>query len=99
MAGFFISEYKSTAFRFAVNLMIAMRYLKFMTGCRLEASLLLVRDNMANVLNTTSPLSTIKEKHQACNYHKLSVYIAAEFIIFTNINSKNNLADISSKPS
>ena len=49
------------ASRIAVELMIAIRHYITMVGCELESSSLMVGDNMAVVLNTTIPSSTIKK--------------------------------------
>ena len=76
----------------AVELMIAIRYFITMVGCKLEPSLLMVGDNMAVVLNTTIPSSTIKKKHQSCNYHKVRESIAAGFINYAHISSEENMA-------
>ena len=53
---------------------------------------------MAVVLNTTIPSSSLKKKHQACNYHKVRESIAAGFIDFAPFNSDQNMADILTKP-
>jgi hypothetical protein len=50
------------------------------------------------VLNTTIPSSSIKKKHQSCNYHKVRESIAAKFIRFQHIKSEDNLADLLTKP-
>ena len=78
--------------------MIAIRYFITMVGCKLEPSSLMVGDNMAVVLNTTIPSSTIKKKHQSCNYHKVRESIAAGFINYAHISSENNEADTLTKP-
>ncbi|HEY8522471.1 MAG TPA: hypothetical protein VIL14_01800 [Nitrososphaeraceae archaeon] len=69
-----------------------------MLGCNIEPSSLMVGDNMAVVLNTTIPSSSLKKKHQACNYHKVRESIAGGFIRFAHIKSEDNLADILTKP-
>jgi len=86
------------AARIAVDLLIEMRYKLRMLGLPLEDSSTLVGDNMAVVTNTTLPSSSLKKKHQACNYHCVREAIAAGFIIFGFIKSCNNLADILTKP-
>ena len=86
------------ASRIAVEKIIAMRYFLHMLGCNLEPSSLLLGDNMAVVLNTTIPSSTIKKKHQACNYHKVRESIAGGFIKFAHIRSEENMADLLTKP-
>ena len=86
------------ATRIAVEKLIALRYSLAMLGCRVEDTSLMVGDNMAVVLNTTIPSSSIKKKHQSCNYHKVRESIAAKFIRFQHIKSEDNLADLLTKP-
>ena len=76
----------------------ALRYQLAMPGCRVEDTSLLVGDNMAVILNTTVPSSSIKKKHQSCNYHKVRESIAAKFVRFQHIKSEDNLADLLTKP-
>ena len=75
-----------------------MRYKLRMLGVVLEESSSLVGDNMAVVINTTLPSSSLKKKHQACNYHRVREAIAAGFITFGYIPTKLNLADVLTKP-
>ena len=86
------------ALRIAVEKVIALRYFISMLGCNLEPSSLLLGDNMADVLNTTIPSSTLKKKHQACNYHKVRESNAGGFIKYGHIKSDYNMADILTKP-
>ena len=86
------------AARIAVDLIIEMRYKLRMLGVVLEESSVLVGDNMAVVINTTLPSSSLKKKHQACNYHRVREAIAARFIKFGYIHTSLNLADICTKP-
>jgi len=82
----------------AVDLLIEMHYKLRMLGVLLEDRSVLVGDNMAVVINTTLPSSSLKKKHQACNYHRVHEAIAAGFIIFGYIETKINLADVCTKP-
>ena len=68
------------ASRIAIEQIISLRYFMYMLGVNLEPWSLLVGDNMAVVLNTTIPSSSLKKKHQACNYHKVRESIAAGFV-------------------
>lgn len=86
------------ASRIAIEHIIAMRYCLRMLGVQLEDSSMMVGDNMAVILNTTITSSAIKKKHQACNYHRLRESIAAGLLIFAQIKSKENMADILTKP-
>ena len=86
------------ASRIAVEQIISLRYFLSMLGVNLEPCSLLVGDNMAVVLNTTIPSSSLKKKHQACNYHKVRESIAAGFIRYGHIRSEDNVADLLTKP-
>jgi hypothetical protein len=86
------------ASRIAVEMIISMRHFLFMLGINVEPSSFLVGDNMAVVLNTTIPSSALKKEHQACNYHKIRESIAAGFIRYGHIRSKDNVADLLTKP-
>ena len=86
------------ASRIAVEGIMSLRYFLAMIGVGSEQSLLLVENNMAAVLNTTLPSSTLKKKHQACNYHKVRESIAGGYITYKHIRSEDNLADLLTKP-
>jgi len=86
------------ASRIAIEMIISLRYSLCMLGVNLEPSSYMVGDNMAVVLNTTIPSSSLKKKHLACNYHKIRESIAAGFIIYGHIKSEENVADILTKP-
>ncbi len=86
------------AARIAVDMIIEMRYKLRMLGVTMEDSSYLCGDNMAVVLNTTLPSSSLKKKHQACNYHRIREAIAGQFVKFGHIDTKDNMADICTKP-
>jgi hypothetical protein len=86
------------AARIAVDLLIEMRYKLRMLGVKLEESSMMVGDNMAVIINTTLPSSSLKKKHHACNYHRVREAIAARYIRFGHIDTKINVADICTKP-
>ena len=86
------------ASRIAVEQIISLRYFLYMLGVNLEPSSFLVGDNMAVVLNTTIPSSSLKKKHRACNYHKIRESIAVELIRYGHIRSEENVADLLTKP-
>ena len=86
------------AARIAIDLIIEWRYKLRMLGVVIEESSYLVGDNMAVVINTTLPSSSLKKKHQACNYHRVREAIAAGFVKFGHIDSSENVADICTKP-
>ena len=86
------------ASRIAVDMIVEMRYKLRMLGVPIEGPSLLLGDNMSVVLNTTIPSSPLKKKHLACAYHKVREVIAAGIVIFAHIDSKENVADIFTKP-
>lgn len=86
------------AARIAVDMVMEMRYKLRMLGVVLEDTSWMVGDNMAVVLNTTLPSSTLKKKHQACNYHRVREAIAAGIVDFGKIDTHDNMSDICTKP-
>ena len=86
------------AARIAVDLLVEWRYKARVLGLDLEDSSWMLGDNMSVVLNTTLPSSSLKKKHQACNYHRIREAIAGGYVTFGHIDSKENVADICTKP-
>ena len=86
------------AARIAIDMIVEMRYKLRMLGVKLEDTSYLVGDNMAVILNTTLPSSSLKKKHQACNFHRIREAIAGRFVDFGHIDTKENMADIFTKP-
>jgi hypothetical protein len=77
---------------------IEVRYKLRMLGIPIKGSSLLLGDNMSVVLNTTIPASPLKKKHLACAYHRIREAIAAGIVEYGHVDSKENLADIFTKP-
>ena len=69
-----------------------------MLGVPIRGASLLLGDNMSVVLNTTIPSSPIKKKHLSCAYHRICEAIAAGIIDYAHVSSKENVADIFTKP-
>jgi hypothetical protein len=86
------------ATRIAIDMIIEVRYKLRMLGVPLRGASLLLGDNMSVVLNTTIPSSPIKKKHLSCAYHRIREAIAAGIIDYAHITSKENVADIFTKP-
>ena len=86
------------AARIATDLLVEWRYKARVLGLNLEHSSWMLGDNMSVVLNTTSSSSSLKKKHQACNCHRVREAIAGGFVTFGHIDSKENIADICTKP-
>jgi len=86
------------ATRIAIDMIIEVRYKLRMLGVPIEKSGLLLGDNMSVVLNTTIPASPLKKKHLSCAYHRIREAIAAGIVEYAHIESKENIADIFTKP-
>ncbi len=86
------------ATRVTIDMIIEVRYKLRMLGVPIRGSALLLGDNMSVVLNTTIPASPLKKKHLSCAYHRIREAIAAGIIDYAHIESKENMADIFTKP-
>jgi len=86
------------ATRIAIDMIIEVRYKLRMLGVPIRGASLLLGDNMSVVLNTTIPSSPIKKKHLSCAYHRIREAIAAGIIDYAHVSSKENVADIFTKP-
>ncbi len=86
------------AARIGVDLIIAMRYKLRVLGVNLEERSTMLGDNMAVILNTTLPSSSLKKKHLACNYHRVREAIAGKIVTFGKIDTKDNISDVCTKP-
>lgn len=86
------------ASRVAIELIMEMRYKLRMLGIVLEKQTMLLGDNMSVVLNTMIPSSSLKKKHLACSYHRVREAIAGDFVLYGDIGSEKNLADVCTKP-
>ena len=86
------------AARIAVDLIIEMRFALRMLGVPVPEPALLLGDNKSVVLNTTVPSSVLKKKHNAIAYHRIREAIAGKVLRFAHINTKENIADILTKP-
>jgi len=86
------------ATRIAIDMNIEMRYKLRMLGVPVEEPGLLLGDNMSVVLNTTIPSSPLKKKHLACAYHRIREAIAGGIVEYAHVTSKENMADIFTKP-
>ena len=86
------------AARLATELLMEWRHKLRMLGVKLEDKSWMLGDNMSVILNTTLPSSSLKKKHLSCNYHRVREAIAGGFIVFGHIISKENLADVCTKP-
>jgi hypothetical protein len=69
-----------------------------MMGIRMEEPAVLLIDNNSVIINSTLPCSTLKKKHNAIAYHKVREAVAAGFVRIAHVCSKQNRADILTKP-
>ena len=86
------------AAKIAVELVMGFRYQLRMLGVNIKGPATMLGDNMSVVLNTTVPSSSLKKKCNAIAYHRVREAIAANIINFAHVNSKDNFADVCTKP-
>ena len=84
--------------RIAVEFAIEMRYKLRMLGVRVEGLCILYGNNNSMILNTTTPSSMIKKKHNSIAYHRVREGVAAGIVDIVHVESVSNLADILTKP-
>ena len=85
------------AARIATDMIVEMRYYLRMLGVQVHGKSFLFGDNKSVVLNTTTPSSMLKKKHNAIAYHRVREAAAAGIVQFVHIESENNPADICTK--
>jgi hypothetical protein len=86
------------AARIAIEMIIEYRYKLRMMGFKVTQPSVLLVDNLAVVTNSTLPSSSLKKKHNAIAYHKIREAVAAQIVRVAYVPSKDNLADILTKP-
>ena len=86
------------ASRIGGDMIAEVRYILRMLGMALEATSLMVGDNMSVILNTTIPSSMLKKKHNAVAYHRVREMIASKTVNFAHLPSTMNIADVLTKP-
>ena len=69
-----------------------------MFGVPIDGPTLMLGDNRSVVLNTTVPSSQLRKKHNAIAYHRVREAIAGGVIRFAKVDTKDNLADVLTKP-
>ena len=74
------------------------RYKLRMLGVPIKGPALLLGDNNSVILNTTVPSSPLKKKHNAIAWHRVREAIACKILVFAKIDSKDNYADMLTKP-
>jgi hypothetical protein len=86
------------ATRLVTELVQELRYKLRMLGVPIDGPTPMYGDNMTVVLNTTVPSSQLKNKHNAIAYHRVREAITARMIALSHIPSKDNIADVLTKP-
>jgi hypothetical protein len=86
------------AARIATDLIIEYRYALRMLGFEVDGPTRMFGDNMSVILSTTLPSSSLKKKHLSIAYHRVREMVACNAIQFTHVDSKDNYADILTKP-
>ena len=84
--------------RIGTEQIIDLRYTLRMFGVPLDGPSWMFGDNQSVVTSSTIPHSTLSKRWNALSYHRVREAIAAGFIRFHFINSKQNPADILTKP-
>ncbi len=86
------------AMHIAVDMIEGLRYKLRMFGVPIDGPANVLSDNMAVIQNSTIPSSTIKKKHNAICYHRVREAVAAGVVRIAKIDTKDNLADMFTKP-
>jgi hypothetical protein len=86
------------AMRIGVEMIEALRYKLRMFGIPIEGPANVFCDNKSVVTNSTIPTSTLKKKHNSIAYHRVRESVAANIIRIAKVHSKENLADLFTKP-
>jgi hypothetical protein len=86
------------ALRIAVEMMEALRYKLRMFGIPVDGPSNVFCDNKSVVTNSTVPTSLLSKKHNSIAYHRVRESVAAGVIRIAKVHSKENLADLLTKP-
>jgi hypothetical protein len=86
------------ALRIAVDLIVSLQYKLRMMGIPIYTPCLTLCDNETAIRNSTIPESSLKKKHNAIAYHRVREAVAADILRIGYINSRDNLADMFTKP-
>ena len=84
--------------RVAVDLAVELRYNLRMLGVEVKGTSFLFGDNLSMIKNSSMPHSMLKKRQLANNYHRVREAVAAGIVSLCHCNTKNNLADMGTKP-
>jgi hypothetical protein len=79
-------------------MMEALRYKLRMFGIPVDGPSNVFCDNKSVVTNSTVPTSLLSKKHNSIAYHRVRESVAAGVIRIAKVHSKENLADLLTKP-
>jgi hypothetical protein len=88
---------KFVALRNACDVIISLRYKLRMFGVPLEGPAQVYCDNQGVVKNTSIPVSELRKKHNAINYHAVREAAAAGVLEVHKDDTQPNLADLFTK--
>jgi hypothetical protein len=86
------------AMRLATEEAINIRYMLRSLGIRVTQPTKLFGDNLGVIQNASVPDATLKKKHVALSYHCVREAIAAKITAPYKLDSKDNFADVLTKP-
>jgi hypothetical protein len=84
--------------RIVVDMLESLRYKLHIFGVPIDGPANVFCDNKSIVTNSTIPTSTLKKKHNSITYHHVREAVAGGILRIAKVASKQNLADILTKP-
>jgi hypothetical protein len=87
-----------SAMHFATEEAITMRYMLRSLGIKVSQPTDISGDNAGVISNSTTPDGSLKKKHVALSFHSVRESVSAGIISPHKISSKNNIADLLTKP-
>jgi hypothetical protein len=87
-----------SAMRLATEETITVRYMLRALGIKVSIPSSIAGDNAGVISNVSMPDATLKKKHVALSYHIVRENVAAGVIHPYKVSSKNNIADLLTKP-
>ncbi len=87
-----------SAMRLATEEAITIRYMLRSLGIHVSKPTDISGDNAGVIVNATMPEATLKKKHIALSYHSVRESVASGIIHPSKVSSKNNIADLLTKP-
>ncbi len=82
----------------ATDMIEGLRYKLRMFEVPIDGPANVLSDSQAVILSSTVPSSTLRHKHNVVCYHRVHEAVAAGIIRITKVDTKQNLADMFTKP-